>query len=86
MVNLSKTREFIQKILLKAGDITLDYFEKQNFSQKEKSGVDFVTQVDEEVDEFLRKKIQARFSTHVFLTEETAPAEWQKFKKKKNFG
>lgn len=70
-VDLKDAEFFINGLATDAGKILRSYFEKRNFSTLEKSGVDFTTQADTEVDDFLRKAISKKYPRHTFLTEET---------------
>lgn len=83
-INLSETRHFLQQLLPQAGQILIEYFESGEFSKQEKEGVDFTTEADKAVDKLLREQIAARLPGHTFLTEETAPEKWEKFKNADN--
>ncbi len=90
MSSLTKTREIVTQILLKAGSIARKFYfgdKDLEIQSKGEKGVDLVTRADLEVDKFLKERIQSYFPNHSFLTEETAPdnpKRWQEFKKKDN--
>lgn len=69
---LLKAEKFLDRIVPKAGDILCKHFAERKFFVRQKEGVDFTTQADEETDKFLREEIAKVFPDHQFLTEETA--------------
>lgn len=79
-INLTEAREYIVNLTLQAGKTLKKYFTSGKFTSKSKGGVDFLTQADEEVDHFLRESIEKRYPQTEFLTEETAPLDYSKFK------
>lgn len=74
--DLEISRKFLVELLPQAGEILKQHFVNRDFTQRRKEGVDFTTQADEEVDEFLRTKIEKQFLGAHFLTEETAPDDY----------
>lgn len=80
MNDLTKKREFVTEIILKAGEILKKYFASGDFTSKSKGGVDFLTQADEEIDKFLLDEIKNKYPESNFLTEETAPDDYSSFK------
>lgn len=83
-INLTEAREYLAELVPQAGETLERYFKNRNFSSRKKEGVDFTTQADEEVDEFLRKNISQRYPQANFLTEETAPADYSSLKDVRN--
>lgn len=83
-LDLSEAQHFIEDLVYEAGDILNRYFDSQVFTSQAKEGVDFKTQVDDEVDAFLVKNIQKKYPQTEFLTEETAPKDFISFKEKNN--
>ncbi|MBI2641903.1 hypothetical protein HYW87_04945 [Candidatus Roizmanbacteria bacterium] len=74
--NLVITQQFVRRLIKKAGKILKNYFYSDNIIRKEKAGVDFTTEADQEVDKFLQSKIKSRYVKSNFLTEETAPKDY----------
>lgn len=60
-INITDAREFLVKLLPKAGEILLNYFGSETLKSHSKGGVDFATEADLAVDEFLRTQIQKNF-------------------------
>src|SRR3989344_3293572 len=83
-IDLSGIEVFLKDLLPQAGGILKTHFEKRDFSSRQKAGVDFTTQADEEVDQFLRQQIAEKYPTHNFLTEETAPDDYSQFESQEN--
>lgn len=83
-INLTEARQYLTKLTLQAGDILKKYFESGKFTSKSKGGVDVITQVDEEVDKFLRENIKTKYPNTSFLTEETAPRDYSSLKEAEN--
>ncbi|MBI2404646.1 inositol monophosphatase [Candidatus Gottesmanbacteria bacterium] len=75
-VNLTEVREFAVNLLPQAGKILRTYYSSGDFTSFSKGGVDFATQADVEVDEFLHTEIAKKFPHFQFLTEETAPEDY----------
>ncbi len=71
-MNLTERRETTIGIVRIAGVILRNHFERRDFTDKSKGGVDFVTEADEEVDRFLIEALKGAFPGTNFLTEETA--------------
>ena len=68
--NFVEIRDFLEKIILEAGEIALDYF-KKGVTYKTKSHLaDLVTEADKGVSDFLIQKIQAMFPDHHIRSEE----------------
>ncbi|MBI2040390.1 inositol monophosphatase [Candidatus Microgenomates bacterium] len=79
-LNLTEIRKYVIELTSKAGEILKGYFLSENFKHISKGGVDFLTQADQEVDEFLVKNLKKQYSGTDFLTEETAPADYSHFR------
>jgi myo-inositol-1(or 4)-monophosphatase len=75
-IDLTEAREYLTKLMPQAGEILKRHFNAGGYSTRQKTGVDFTTQADEEVDAFLREHIRERFPKTQFLTEETAPEDY----------
>lgn len=75
-VDLTEAREYLTELTPQAGEILKKHFNAGGYSTRQKEGVDFTTQADEEVDVFLREHIAERFPHTRFLTEETAPEDY----------
>lgn len=75
-MDLKEAERFLQELLPGAGQIIKKHFESRDFTSQQKEGVDFTTQADIEVDQFLRKEISSKYPKHQFLTEETAPDDY----------
>ncbi|MFH0863686.1 MAG: inositol monophosphatase family protein [Candidatus Gottesmanbacteria bacterium] len=75
-IDLTEARKFLVSLVPQAGKILKRYFSSGDFTQRNKGGVDFTTQVDEEVDSFLREQIKKQYFQTNFLTEETAPPDY----------
>ena len=75
-IDLTKARDFLIKLIPDAGKILSRYFISGVFTSRRKEGVDFLTQADEEVDNFLIKKIKKEYPSTNILTEETAPKNY----------
>jgi myo-inositol-1(or 4)-monophosphatase len=83
-IELTDAREFLSKISEEAGETLGKYFISGNYSSRQKEGVDFTTQADEEVDSFLRESIKRKYPNTNFLTEETAPDDYTPLKNAEN--
>lgn len=83
-VDLEVSRKFLVELLPKAGEILKRHYVDRAFTQRRKDGVDFTTQADEEVDEFLRVSIEKQFPNANFLTEETAPDDYSSLRNADN--
>ncbi len=83
-INLTETRKYLIGLATEAGGILKRYFISGEFTSRSKGGVDFLTQADEEVDQFLLSSIKEKFPENDILTEETAPKDYSPYKKIKN--
>jgi len=83
-VDLTEAREYLTELAPKAGEILKRYFNTGGYSTRQKAGVDFTTQADEEVDAFLREHIAEKFPRTQFLTEETAPDDYSSLRSANN--
>ena len=83
-INIIEAREYLTSLVFQAGEILRKYFKSGIFTQKSKGGVDFLTEADEEVDEFLLSNIKKNFPDANFLTEETAPKDYSHLKELNN--
>lgn len=75
-IDLTEVRKFTVELLPQAGAILRTYYSSGEFTSFSKGGVDFATQADVEVDEFLHTEIAKKFPHFQFLTEETAPEDY----------
>jgi myo-inositol-1(or 4)-monophosphatase len=66
------TKDAAIEIAKKAGEIAKKYFASKDLSTTAKSDMDFLTQADQEVDDFIRTAIKEHFPDAQLLTEETA--------------
>lgn len=71
-IDLTEARKYTINLTLRAGKILKKYFISGDYFSRQKAGVDFTTQADEEVDIFLRGNISKNYPQTNFLTEETA--------------
>lgn len=83
-IDLTEARKYITKLVIPAGEILQQYYTFGRFTSQSKGGVDFLTQADEEVDEFLRERISSRFPESTLLTEETAPKDYSSLEQVEN--
>lgn len=74
--NLDQIGEYLRKLVKEAGEILKKHFYTRDFTARQKSGVDFTTQADEEIDKFLTKNLKEKYPQSNFLTEETAPPDY----------
>jgi myo-inositol-1(or 4)-monophosphatase len=77
MIELSSTTERVIEISEEAGEIAKKYFQKKGLESYSKGGSDFATKADIEVDRFLKDTLFEAFPDTQFLTEETAPEDYQ---------
>jgi myo-inositol-1(or 4)-monophosphatase len=82
--DLTVIRKYATELTFQAGKILKKYFEKGGYSVRQKRGLDFTSQADEETDAFLRKHLANKFPQTHFLTEETAPKEYLSSKNTEN--
>lgn len=76
-INLDDAQQFLaETVIPQAGAILRRKFESGNLEQRQKDGVDFTTQADEEADIFIVNNLRSRFPQSQFLTEETAPQDF----------
>lgn len=83
-INLTEARKYLIGLATEAGGILKRYFFSGEFTTRSKGGVDFLTQADEEVDQFLLRSIKEKFPENAILTEETAPKDHSSYKEIKN--
>lgn len=79
-IDLTEARNYITELIPQAGETLRKYFASRDFTSRRKEGVDFTTQADEEVDQFLRENIGSKYLHTNFLTEETAPEDYSSLK------
>lgn len=80
-INLTEARIFlITQIIPTASGLLKQYFESSNFTSRSKGGVDFVTTADEKTDRFIIESIKRKYPQSQFLTEETAPKDYSRYK------
>ncbi len=72
MFDLSNAGDKLQILIKEAGKKLCRYYSSKDYACRQKAGVDFTTQADEEVDKFLRDSLKKEFPQSNFLTEETA--------------
>jgi len=75
-IDLTEARKYVSTLIIQAGKILKKYFTAGGYTTKQKAGVDFTTQADEEVDALLRSHIAEKYPQSHFLTEETAPDDY----------
>ena len=78
-LNLSKAREFVLDLMPRAGQVLRSHFHSFKLSKTKKGKLDFVTEADLQVDEFLRHELSEEFPGVRILTEETAPKNISEF-------
>jgi len=84
-LNTREVAEFSISLLPRAGQILREaYDSRMNLTYFPKANGDFATNVDIELEEFLRKEIRDRFPTAEILGEETAPEDYSDYKKFEN--
>lgn len=83
-LDLTEAQKFLTDLISRAGEMLRRYFSSRNFTSRQKEGVDFTTQADEEVDAFLREHISKAYPQTNFLTEETAPADYSSLRDTEN--
>ncbi|MCL4374936.1 NUDIX domain-containing protein [Patescibacteria group bacterium] len=82
--DLDEVESSLIQLVKEAGIILRRYFESGGFTQRQKAGVDFTTQADCEVDQFLKDKLAKKYPNSNFLTEESAPADYASLADKGN--
>ncbi|MBI3485911.1 inositol monophosphatase [Candidatus Daviesbacteria bacterium] len=83
-LDLTQAKEYVVSLLPKAGEILKRHFESTTLENFAKVGVDFTTEADKEVDEFLLNSLKEKFPDHNFLTEESAPEDYSGLKSASN--
>ncbi len=83
-MDLQKTKDIVAEITLRAGEILEKHFDAQTMKHFQKEGVDFTTEADREVDQFLINSLKEKFPETYFLTEETSSGDYSEFKEKSN--
>lgn len=83
-MDLKSIKENLISITLEAGEMLKKYYYSDSLISYQKEGVDFTTEADREVDAFLIEKLKALYPQIEFLTEETAPNNYDSFKDKEN--
>lgn len=83
-MDLSFSTKKVIEITREAGEIAKKYFKQADLEHHSKGGSDFVTKADLEVDQFLRDRLGGEFPSTHFLTEETAPKDYQPFQDAEN--
>lgn len=78
------TKNAAIEIAKKAGEIAKKYFGTPDLVSTSKGDIDFLTQADREVDDFIRQSIKEHFPAAQLLTEETASADFSFIKDAKN--
>jgi myo-inositol-1(or 4)-monophosphatase len=85
LIDLNQARTFlINEVIPVASALLRNYFNTASFTSRQKEGVDFTTQADEETDNLLVERIREEFPQSEFLTEETAPSDHAGFESKEN--
>lgn len=85
MIDIEQAKYFLTRhVIPTASSLLKKYFYEGHFSIKQKQGVDFTTQADEEVNSFIVNKLKEKFPQSEFLAEETAPPSYKGFELKKN--
>ncbi|MDA3957995.1 inositol monophosphatase family protein [Oceanispirochaeta sp.] len=72
MIDLNEAQDFLKKIMIEAGALTLEYRESFKSLRVEQKGTDkdLVTEADQAVEVLLRKRILERYPDHAILGEE----------------
>lgn len=83
-MELNSIKENLISVILEAGEILKKYFYSNDLVSYQKEGVDFTTEADREVDSFLIGRLKALYPQIEFLTEETAPDDYNFLKDKEN--
>lgn len=83
-LNLIEAQESVSGVAKKAGSELRQYFVEGTVQEEAKGGVDFATSADKEIDNFIQGELKKHFPESTFLTEETAPEDYSRFKKTEN--
>lgn len=83
-IDLTQARICLTDLISQAGEILKKYFISGDFTSRSKGWVDFLTQADQEVDNFLLKNIKKHYPSCPILTEESAPDDYSTYKDKEN--
>jgi myo-inositol-1(or 4)-monophosphatase len=83
-IDLNEAKEFVLKLMPKAGKILMEYFTSKKYEIHQKEGNDFATDADLEVDKFITGNLKRKFPQSNFLTEETAPDDYSSLEKVEN--
>lgn len=82
--NKSYTKNSAIDIAKKAGEIAKKYFGTSDLVSTSKSEIDFLTEADKEIDDFIRQSIKEHFPAAQLLTEETATDDFSFIKEAEN--
>jgi myo-inositol-1(or 4)-monophosphatase len=81
MTETSKFKNFLNQIITRAGQITLDYRkELASISIEKKSAKDLVTEADIAVEKYLVKEISTHYPDHAILGEETGAHQGNEYR------
>jgi len=75
-MDLSAIRINLVKIVRDAGEIAKKYFQNTDLKSESKGGVDFLTNADREVDDFISNKLKEHYPSYDLLTEERATEDY----------
>jgi myo-inositol-1(or 4)-monophosphatase len=82
-INLHEVRAAVVEIVIEAGK-QIDTIASRGYASRSKGGVDFATEADDATDLFLRERLKAAFPSTSFLTEETAPKQYDSYHEAEN--
>ena len=82
-INLTEAREQTIILAVKAGDKLRNFFYGE-FTQTQKSGVDFTTQADKEADRFISEELLRLFPQSKVLSEEAVEGDYSSLKYEEN--
>lgn len=81
-MDLLHVKQTVIDTIKQAGSIEKEYFTSQKFEQQSKGDSDIVTQVDTEIDAFIRKQLSQAFPEVHLMTEETTSGDYRYLKEK----
>lgn len=79
-IDLDSAQKIIEQIARDAGEILKKYFASGDFTSISKGSTDFLTQADQEADDFIKKSLSDNFPDCPILTEESAPDDYSSLK------
>lgn len=79
-MNLLAILQTVSGLCTDAGELLKTYSQSGSYTSSSKGGMDFVTEADIAIDDFLKKAIQKNFPESEILTEETAKNPFDSYK------